>query len=274
MAPSTTFTREGSYAKFSEAAKARRGPLGYLARAYDKLLQQSKTFGVRLCLVLGGLLLLLPAVLTPLFVCWKVDGTIDWSWATVMVFVWIYDFMACNGTLTWLCGFLLHLFVVLRLDGHVDWSWICVFIPAYVSVFDWDGSSDLCFALQLIFLGLQLDHTVTWSWLVVFIPTWVPSAIGGLFFIVFVFVACFSDTSSRLGALGLILLACLGFGLLVAPQVLLLVRLGSATFSAVYIILPWLILMGLVALAGIAAVLFLDLDDSTSGPVTTPYEEV
>ncbi|KDO17817.1 hypothetical protein SPRG_16773, partial [Saprolegnia parasitica CBS 223.65] len=182
MAPTTTFTREGSYAKFSEAAKARHGPLGYMARGYEKLLQQSKTLCVRLSLVLGGLLLLLPAVLTLLFICWKVDGVIDWSWATVLVFVWMYDVLACNGTLAWLCGFLLHLFVALRLDGHVDWSWICVFIPSFVAILDWSGSSDGCYALQLIFLGLQLDHTVTWSWLVVFIPTWVPSIIGGLIF--------------------------------------------------------------------------------------------
>ncbi|EQC28401.1 hypothetical protein SDRG_13730 [Saprolegnia diclina VS20] len=102
---------------------------------------------------------------------------------------------------------------------------------------------------------------------------WVPTATCGLFFLITVCAACFIDTSSRLSGLGLRLLACLGFGLLVAPQVLLLVRLGSATFSAVYIILPWLILMGLVAFAGIAAAMFLDLDNLMNVPATTPHED-
>ncbi|EQC39858.1 hypothetical protein SDRG_02516 [Saprolegnia diclina VS20] len=137
MAPFTSITRAGSYAKISagvtcvregtyagmflESAKARRGPLGYMIRSYDKLLREAES-------------LLLPVILTPLFVYWKVDDSIDWDWATVMVFV------SCNGTLTWLCGFVLHLFVVLRLDDLVDWSWICIIIPIYVSLLDWGVS--------------------------------------------------------------------------------------------------------------------------------------
>ncbi|EQC38279.1 hypothetical protein SDRG_04703 [Saprolegnia diclina VS20] len=287
MAPFTSITRAGSYAKISagvtcvregtyagmflESAKARRGPLGYMIRSYDKLLREAESVCVRLCLVLGGLLLLLPVILTPLFVCWKVDGTIDWSWATVMVFVWIFDFMACNGTLTWLCGFLLHLFVVLRFDGHVDWSWICIIIPIYVSLLDWGSfAGNASLALQLTFVARKLDHHTNSSWFKVLLLMWAPVAAVFLFLVFLWCIACYRHNSLYMRSTGL---ASLVVGLFFASQVLFLVRLASATFSAVYIILPWFILYGLVVLASIFAALYRNFDDAPSAPVLTPRDD-
>jgi len=91
---------------------------------------------------------ILISVLTlfPIFIGIKVDGLVDWNWASVFSPIWIFSIIGCFAScclvyatrkaLLHVSKFLLlvlfFIFLVLRLDETIEWKWVLVFIPLYI----------------------------------------------------------------------------------------------------------------------------------------------
>ncbi|EQC38276.1 hypothetical protein SDRG_04700 [Saprolegnia diclina VS20] len=247
------------------------GPFACLCNNLVKSFCAATTVRNKRVIVSLGLLLLLPAVLSVLFLSWKVDGVIAWPWGTVFLFVWLVDAMCLayypriiprwsaslelssrtNAVhfVSFACMVLCHVFIALRLDGLVDWKWTWVLLPFiltgmlkrsnHVAVFAW---------LQVVFLAPRLDATLLWPWPIVFLPLELY-AIGCLAYCMYTLsTAPPRQERAKAGAtlLGLVLL--LGI-----PLVLLLLRLeGTCEFSAMSILTSWLVGYGILAIAGLA----------------------
>ncbi|OQR97627.1 hypothetical protein ACHHYP_10174 [Achlya hypogyna] len=202
-----------------------------------------------------------PMLFVPLFVCWKVDGTLHWTWTDTLFGLWAGDALllvsyivaiaaaeSCSNQLeaqrtlvAHLCFITTHVFVALRLDGIVDWEWSVTFVPVFVSLLF--GASPVQ-VLQVLFLGLKLDAVVAWSWVVVFLPTWIPIVVVGV--LMPISLLC-SDNPVRVNVA--LLLGCWGAAALLAgPPLLLVLRLQFYAFPATYVCLPWFVLYGLCVL--------------------------
>ncbi|OQR82518.1 hypothetical protein ACHHYP_15925 [Achlya hypogyna] len=148
-----------------------------------------------------------------------------------------------------------HLFIFLRLDELINWKWSLIFLPLYQSfVFDCSISNFMP-ALQVLLLGLKLDTLIHCSWFVVFLPTFIIAGFWAtypvtlfvfeVFSLVQVVAASKASGEKRLTeSLFTFVVSVTFVTLLFGPSLLVALRLETYTFSTIFIVLPWLILIG------------------------------
>ncbi|OQS03003.1 hypothetical protein THRCLA_04674 [Thraustotheca clavata] len=259
------------------------GISGYVTQSLSNHFTTPKSICTKLCVYFSGLIFTLPFLLFPIFTALKVDGELTWTWSQAFIPLWILDaFLFCiyihftrvddsaviasstflknvmtkTQILSLVATVITQILVTMRLDGQLAWKWSYISLPyCFVMIFD-PSIVTVLQVLQAIFVAQKLDFDLSWSWTVVLLPSWLPAF---LFIFVLPSVVCYnmmnvSEDRSFPRAIAAFVGLLFTFLLIFGPQLLVLARLQYYVFSAIYIILPWLILYGLLVLGGLANV--------------------
>ncbi|OQR85132.1 hypothetical protein THRCLA_10775 [Thraustotheca clavata] len=171
----------------------------------------------------------------------------------------------------------LQIFVAMKLQGSVDWSCGIVLVPLYIleglflaekiaigrrvyqavkinSENGWMnvlvieiGRSCLFSILRIAFevlLALRVDQTITASWWVVFVPIWVLFVLAMIPIVKSMIsqIKQQNDEGEKMGH-GMMMCALLFILVVISPIFVLAARL-EGSFSSIYVLLPWFVLVG------------------------------
>jgi len=154
----------------------------------------------KIIVVCAGFLLAVDILFFTVFICMKIEGTVQWPWTVVLAPFWatlvVAQFFLCfliPGFLrvdklstffmifgmVWLMGFM-FLLVGLKLDGDLPGlPWCLIILPSWLMILVQivaleknviDTGCRAVFLLCMILLGLQLDKHTSLPWLLVFGP--------------------------------------------------------------------------------------------------------